>query len=95
MERIELMKKEIFKKTAAALLVATTVSSGIFSVKTTEVQTSISTQTVLKNLNRAKATDKNLVKAEMEYSNAEAKPGVKYHVNRVFKMGSVVMRRLN
>lgn len=29
------MKKETFKKTAAALLVATTVSSGIFSVKTT------------------------------------------------------------
>lgn len=69
MERIELMKKETFKKTAAALLVATTVSSGIFSVKTTEVKASISTQTALKNF--------------------------KYHVNRVFKMASVVMRRLN
>lgn len=57
MERIELMKKETFKKTAAALLVTTTVSSGIFSVKTTEVKTSISTQTALKNLNKAKAED--------------------------------------
>ena len=57
MERIELMKKETFKKTAAALLVATTVSSGIFSVKTTEVKASISTQTALKNLNKAKAED--------------------------------------
>lgn len=51
------MKKETFKKTAAALLVATTVSSGIFSVKTTEVKASISTQTALKNLNKAKAED--------------------------------------
>lgn len=57
MERIELMKKETFKKTAAALLVTTTVSSGIFSVKTTEVKASISTQTALKNLNKAKAED--------------------------------------
>ena len=57
MERIKLMKKETFKKTAAALLVATTVSSGIFSVKTTEVKASISTQTALKNLNKAKAED--------------------------------------
>lgn len=57
MERIELMKKETFKKTAAALLVATTVSSGIFSVKTTEVKAGISTQTALKNLNKAKAED--------------------------------------
>ena len=57
MERIELMKKETFKKTAAALLVVTTVSSGIFSVKTTEVKASISTQTALKNLNKAKAED--------------------------------------
>lgn len=57
MERIELMKKETFKKTAAALLVATTVSSGIFNVKTTEVKASISTQTALKNLNKAKAED--------------------------------------
>ena len=57
MERIELMKKETFKKTAAALLVATTVSSGIFSVKATEVKASISTQTALKNLNKAKAED--------------------------------------
>ena len=77
------------------MLVATIVSSGIFSVKTTEVKASISTQTALKNLNKAKAADKNLVKAEMDYSNAEAKPGVKYYVNRVFKMASVVMRRLN
>ncbi|WP_338202127.1 hypothetical protein [Lactobacillus amylovorus] len=69
------------------MLVATTVSSGMFSVKTTEVKASTSTQTALKNWNKAKAADKNLVKAEMEYSNAEAKPGVKYHVNRVFKMG--------
>ena len=51
------MKKETFKKTAAALLVAMTVSSGIFSVKTTEVKASISTQTALKNLNKAKAED--------------------------------------
>ena len=76
-------------------MVATIVSSGIFSVKTTEVKASISTLTALKNLNKAKAADKNLVKAEMEYSNAEAKPGVNYYVNRVFKMASVVMRRLN
>lgn len=51
------MKKETFKKTAAALLVATIVSSGIFSVKTTEVKASISTQTALKNLNKVKAED--------------------------------------
>ena len=61
MERIELMKKETFKKTAAALLVTTTVSSGIFSVKTTEVKASISTQTALKNLNKAKAEDLSLL----------------------------------
>lgn len=55
------MKKETFKKTAAALLIATTVSSGIFSVKTTEVKASISTQTALKNLNKAKAEDLSLL----------------------------------
>lgn len=57
MERIELMKKETFKKTAAALLVATAVSSGIFSVKTTKVKASTGAQTALKNLNKAKAED--------------------------------------
>ena len=51
------MKRETFKKTAAALLAATIVSSGIFSVKTTEVKASISTQTALKNLNKVKAED--------------------------------------
>ena len=55
------MKKETFKKTTAALLVATAVSSGIFSVKTTEVKASISTQTALKNLNKAKAEDLSLL----------------------------------
>jgi hypothetical protein len=42
------------------LLVATTVSSGMFSVKTTEVKASTSTQTALKNWNKAKAADKKL-----------------------------------
>ena len=115
------MKKETFKKTTAALLVATAVSSGIFSVKTTEVKASTGAQTALKKLDKAKAdkikADQNLVKAETQYSIAEAKrtavlrgkksirfvtinkkgklvknsrkakPGVKYHVNRLFKMG--------
>ena len=157
------MKKETFKKTTAALLVATAVSSGIFSVKTTEVKASTGAQTALKKLDKARAADKktknafrkakvlkqdnainpkvpkavldrddsafdkakadkikadqNLVKAETQYSIAEAKrtavlrgkksirfvtinkkgelvknsrkakPGVKYHVNRLFKMG--------
>lgn len=39
------MKKETFKKTTAALLVAMAVSGGIFSVKTTEVKASTGTQT--------------------------------------------------
>ncbi len=115
------MKKETFKKTTAALLVATAVSSGIFNVKTTEVKASTGAQTALKKLDKAKAdkikADQNLVKAETQYSIAEAKrtavlrgnksirfvtidkkgklvknsrqakPGVKYHINRLFKMG--------
>ena len=52
------MKKETFKKTTAALLVATAVSSGIFSVKTTEVKASTGAQTALKKLDKARAADK-------------------------------------
>ncbi|MGO4982598.1 hypothetical protein [Lactobacillus amylovorus] len=34
-------------------------------------------------------------KGKLVKNSRKAKPGVKYHVNRVFKMASVVMRRLN
>ena len=157
------MKKETFKKTTAALLVATAVSSGIFSVKITEVKAGTGAQTALKKLDKARVADKkaknafrkakalkqdnainpkvpkavldrddstfdkakadkikadqNLVKVETQYSIEEAKrtavlrgkksirfvtinkkgklvknsrkakPSVKYHVNRLFKMG--------
>ena len=52
------MKKETFKKTTAALSVATAVSSGIFRVKTTEVKTSTGALTALKKLDKARAADK-------------------------------------